>query len=117
HSVGTENNSSGQIAAEAIPANAEGPIAPWRTYVVAPGATMSTATDIGTLGGSYTFAEGMNDNGQIAGWSGLSGSNWHAYLYTPDTGMHDLGAPNSSYSHAYDVNNAGQVVGWVDNVS
>jgi probable HAF family extracellular repeat protein len=68
-----------------------------------------TATDIGTLGGSYSVAQGINDAGQVVGRSGD-----HAFITGPDgMGMRDLGTLGGdySYSEASGINDAGQVVG------
>jgi probable HAF family extracellular repeat protein len=61
--------------------------------------------NIGTLGGSYCVAMGINDNGQVVGWSSLPGFSQNAFLYTNGV-MEDLGN-----GVAYDVNNNGQVTG------
>ena len=53
--------------------------------------TQFTITDLGTLGGSISYAYGINDSGQVAGWSYLAGNSaWHAFLYD-GTVMKDLG--------------------------
>ena len=66
-----------------------------------------TATDIGTLGGSYSVAQGINDAGQVVGRSGD-----HAFITGPDgMGMRDLGTLGGRYSEALGINDAGQVVG------
>jgi probable HAF family extracellular repeat protein len=68
--------------------------------------------DIGTLGGQYSFAYGMNDLGQVVGNSTTSSNGGqHAFLWSP-SGMLDLGVVGGgTYSSAYAVNNAGQVAG------
>ena len=48
-------------------------------------------TDLGTLGGPASEANGINNPGQIAGTSSLSDSIYpHAFLYTPGEGMQDI---------------------------
>jgi probable HAF family extracellular repeat protein len=110
NSIALAINNVGQIAGEAIPAGATGPVPPWRTYLIPAGGTFATATDIGTLGGNFTFANGINDAGKIVGRSGWFMNFWHAYVYTPGSGMMDL-TPDAPYAEAMDINNIGQVVG------
>lgn len=70
--------------------------------------------DLGTLpGGSLgSAALGINGNGQIVGWSYVTGVNIsHAFLYSGGS-MVDLGTlPGQSTSSANAINNTGQVVG------
>jgi probable HAF family extracellular repeat protein len=89
-----------------------------------------TAYDLGTLGGTSSYATGINDLGQVVGQSFLPGDqNYHAFLITPENGvwfrdnnldgrndlmvdLGDLGGISAgSPSWATDINNAGQVVG------
>ena len=37
--------------------------------------------DLGTLGGDYSYAYGINDSGQIVGWASTSSGYGHAFLY------------------------------------
>ena len=62
-----------------------------------------------TLGGDYSSAEAINENGQVVGTARLASSTPHAFLW--DGGMQDLGALGWSQSIAYDINDKGQVVG------
>jgi probable HAF family extracellular repeat protein len=76
-----------------------------------PGSTAQYAiTDLGTLGGTESFAYGVNDFGQIVGYSRTSGdTDTHAFLY--DNGeMRDL-YPLTLSSPAIGVNNFGQIPG------
>jgi probable HAF family extracellular repeat protein len=73
-----------------------------------------TMTDLGTLGNSYSQATGINDLGQVVGWSGVDGFVDHAFMVT-GAGMIDLGTlGGQGSSGAYGINSAGQVVGWSD---
>ena len=87
----------------------------------APGATIpqhavvwqnGTATNIGTLGGSYTFPWAINSKGQVIGQaSTLGDTTLHSFLWWKGV-MTDLGAiPADSASIAFGLNDAGQVVG------
>jgi probable HAF family extracellular repeat protein len=76
-----------------------------------------TTTDLGTLGGNRTVASGINDAGQVTGYSITSEFDWHAFITGPDgVGMRDLGTLGGGFSQAYGINNAGQVVGQSDKV-
>ncbi|MFQ5463688.1 MAG: DUF3466 family protein [Phycisphaerae bacterium] len=78
-----------------------------------------TITDLGTLGGSTTFAFGINDSGQVVGLSALDaqpGGDSHAFLW--DNGsMTDLGDFGGSNSSANAINNAGEVTGFAENAA
>jgi probable HAF family extracellular repeat protein len=71
-----------------------------------------TLTDLGTLGGSETFADSINDQGQVVGMSRLPGdSDSHAFYY--DVGvMQDVAPINSGdirASFRLGLNNLGQI--------
>jgi probable HAF family extracellular repeat protein len=68
-------------------------------------------TDLGTLGGSRSGAEGINAKGQVVGWSDLPGDNVvHAFLWTNGV-MRDLGTLGGDNSVARAVDSTGRVVG------
>jgi len=74
----------------------------------------TAATDLGTLGGQYSFASGINDAAHVAGWAeqaypGVS----HAALWNSTTVV-DLGTLGGLRSAANAINNADQVVGWAE---
>jgi probable HAF family extracellular repeat protein len=71
-----------------------------------------TITDLGTLGGSFSLAYGINDNGQIDGSSTLPGDNVvHSFLYNHGA-MTDLGTLGGANSESFaNLNNAIQVAG------
>jgi probable HAF family extracellular repeat protein len=71
-----------------------------------------TATDLGTLGGSGSEANCINDGGQIAGSSQLADdSAVHAFRYDGAV-LTDLGTLGGTNSAATGINNAGQIVGY-----
>ena len=72
-------------------------------------------TDLGDLGGSISFARGINENGQIVGTSYISTNPyvWRAFIYSNGL-MSDLGALSigtNNFSSASGINNLGQVIG------
>jgi probable HAF family extracellular repeat protein len=70
-----------------------------------------TITDLGTLGGPYSYATAINDNGQIVGDSiNTVGAN-HGFLYSNGS-ITDLGTLGGEVSVASDINNLGLIVGF-----
>ncbi len=75
-------------------------------------------TNLGTLPGTdYSSAMGVNDSGQVVGYS-LAGGEAHAFLYSNGvmTALPTLPGANvpggANENLAYGINNSGQVVGW-----
>jgi probable HAF family extracellular repeat protein len=71
--------------------------------------------DLGTLGGSWSWAHAINSVGQVVGYSrtagGAIGEN-HAFLWDSTIGMVDMftvGVP--AFRRPWGINDAGQVVG------
>jgi len=69
-----------------------------------------TMTDLGILGGNYSYAQDINDIGQVVGYSATTDGFRHAFLWQ-DGVMTDLGTLGGNTSTALKINNAGQVVG------
>src|SRR3954471_5850066 len=69
-------------------------------------------TDLGTLGGTFSIATGVNDVGQVVGYSATADGVTHAFLWQSGT-MTDLGSLSAAGagSRANGVNRLGQVVG------
>ena len=71
-----------------------------------------SAQVLGVLGGDTSQAWGINDAGQVVGYSTYQdgSSDLHAFLYQSGT-MSDLGTLGGSSSYAYGINNQGVIVG------
>ena len=77
-----------------------------------------TVRDLGTLpGGDASIAYGINNSGQVVGWSRTASFRTHAFIaYAghPELGMRDLGTlvgEVGDHSAAYAINDRGEVVG------
>jgi probable HAF family extracellular repeat protein len=74
-----------------------------------------TILDLGTLGGNFSEARGINERGQIVGHSRISGANYAAFIWQAGV-MTDLNAlvqENSPLKlrNAHDINEGGRIVG------
>jgi len=72
----------------------------------------STLADLGTFGGQYSEAFGINELDEVVGIASTSTFRVdHAFLYSHGV-MHDIGTlPGDDYAQAFDINNLSQVVG------
>jgi probable HAF family extracellular repeat protein len=70
-------------------------------------------TDLGTFGGTFSEALGINNTGQVVGYADIAGSFSlaHAFVYFNGS-MTQLGTLGGAQSVAYGINQAGLVVGW-----
>lgn len=73
--------------------------------------------DIGTLGGSFSFANDNNELGQVVGYSETVEGFSRAYIWDNDKGLRALGTFNGTRSNrARAINDKGQVVGFESGV-
>jgi probable HAF family extracellular repeat protein len=77
------------------------------------GAATFYVTDLGTLGGASSGANGINNSGQVVGQADTADGLSHAFLYSAGR-MSDLGTFGGRQSFASAINDAGQVVGGAD---
>ena len=68
-------------------------------------------TDIGSLGGSWTAPQDMNDHGQVVGYGDIGGGESRAFFWDPEFGMIELPTLGGN-SLARALNNEGQIVGY-----
>jgi probable HAF family extracellular repeat protein len=70
--------------------------------------------EIGTLGGSDSTANAINDQGVVTGGALTAGNAWHAFRYDEAQGIRDLGTLGGSSSVGTAVNQSGHIVGYAD---
>ena len=64
--------------------------------------------DLGTLGGSSALALGINNRGEVVGFSTLaSGGPTHGFIWTAQAGMQDVGTFNGTNTRLRTIDNAG----------
>src|SRR5687768_10712090 len=83
------------------------------------GAQTYRIEDLGTLGGGFSQAFGINDDGVVIGVAATADTQARAFRWLPASshgrrGMQDLGALGGISSIAYGINAVGQIVGAAD---
>jgi probable HAF family extracellular repeat protein len=79
-----------------------------------PPPTGFAVTDLGTLGGTQSVANGVNNSGQVVGYAYNANQKRRAFLYSNGQ-MQDLGTLGGADSEAFEVNDSGVVVGRAKN--
>jgi probable HAF family extracellular repeat protein len=67
-------------------------------------------TDLGTLGGTYSLGNTLNERGDVAGVAATGSNTVSAFLYS-DGSMYQLGSLGGSSSYGYGLNDTGQLTG------
>jgi probable HAF family extracellular repeat protein len=98
--------------------NASGAVAGWSNTATVTHAMFRSAsgslTDLGTLGGTNSFAFALNDNNVVVGHAQVANGEYHAFRWTQAGGMVDLntrGTIGGTRASAYDINGSGDIVG------
>ena len=78
-------------------------------------AQIYSVVELGTLGGTASWATGINASGQVVGWSFTAGdAAQHAFITTIGGPMTDLGTLGGTQSYAKGINASGNVVGYAN---
>ncbi len=73
--------------------------------------------DLGTLGGDDSSARGLNDLGEVCGWSNRADGSYEAFIYRNST-LSGLGVPeDATDSFAFGINEKSEVVGFIKSAS
>jgi probable HAF family extracellular repeat protein len=119
-SFGNGLNAGGQVAGASYTTGG----AAYHTFLwkpASPNGASGTKTDLGTLGGTQSFGNGLNVSGQVTGESFTTGdAATHAFLWKPTAPggasgtMFNLGTLGGTDSHGYGINATGQITGESD---
>ena len=70
-------------------------------------------TDLGSFGGNCGVVRGLNNRGQVTGYSFLPGDVlYHPFRWDKKGGLQELGTLGGNYGAPYGINDAGDAVGW-----
>jgi probable HAF family extracellular repeat protein len=108
YSFGYAINDIGQIAGSSTAGEFTAPESPQHAYLRR---TSGLMADLGTFGGVYSDAFGINDKGEVVGVAATAELHVdNAFLYSGGV-LHDIGHLGGGYAEAFDINNKSQVVG------
>jgi len=108
-SAATAINRAGQVVGSSLSYS--------HAFRTAPDSRINPATDdLRTLGGSASGAVGINDAGQVIGWSWTASGDTHAFRTAPNAPINpltdDLGTLGGSFTTPTAINNSGDVAGY-----
>jgi probable HAF family extracellular repeat protein len=85
-----------------------------RAFIVGTRDPSSGMVDLGTLGGAYAQAWGINDSGFVTGNSQIKGDigATHAFIWNSTDGMRDLGTIAGDFSYGTFINGKNHVAGY-----
>jgi probable HAF family extracellular repeat protein len=67
--------------------------------------------DLGSLGGNFSEANGINSAGDVVGFSTVADGTRHAFLWTPSGGMRQLVPGETTETFAWAINDSDEVAG------
>jgi probable HAF family extracellular repeat protein len=104
-------NDSGQVILWGTPSGEKNNHATFWT-----GDSLSPVIDLGTLGGSESWAYGLNNLGYVVGAADVSVGSYHAFVWDGVEKI-DLGTLGGYYSTAFGINDQGIIVGFAHDAS
>jgi probable HAF family extracellular repeat protein len=102
-------NDAGQVVGYAACLDDMGTERDWRAFLWQNG-TINELGNLAGMAGKASFANAINNSGQMVGGSENSSGDFHAFLWENGI-MTDLGTLGGGLSEAHGINNSGQVVG------
>jgi probable HAF family extracellular repeat protein len=88
------------------------PAPPTEDAAVVAGDQQFTVRSLGTLGGTFSGANAINELGEVAGFADLPSGEARAILWRPGQGMRSLGSLGGAESRARGINDRTEVVGF-----
>lgn len=74
-----------------------------------------TTTPLGTMGGTQSYANDINDDGTAVGWSHDAGGQMRAFSWTEANGMVNIGTEFALETAAEAISNNNEIAGWIYN--